>query len=192
MQIMVQQDITAVILAGGLGTRLGGVDKGLQLLAGEPLVAHVLRRIAPQAGFVVINCNRNTASYARFGCTLVPDRIEGFPGPLAGLHAALTVATTPLVLTVPCDAPYLPADLAERLAAGLQDGDAAIATTARSEPVFALYRQCVLRRLEVFLAEGGHKVGQWQAELNCIKVDFSDQPEAFRNLNSPDDWPLSY
>lgn len=187
--IMAQQEITAVILAGGLATRLGGVDKGLQPLFGDPLVAHVLQRLRPQVESVLINCNRNAERYAGFGCPLVPDRIADFPGPLAGLHAAFEAAATPLVLTVPCDAPFLPADLAARLAAALADGDAAVAASGRREPVFALYRRSLLPRLETFLTAGGRKVGQWQAELDCRTADFSDQPEAFRNLNSADDWP---
>lgn len=187
--IMAQSDITAVILAGGLATRLGGVDKGLQPLAGQALVSHVLRRIRPQVAEVLINCNRNAELYREFGCRLAPDRIAGHPGPLAGLHAGLQAAATPLVLTVPCDSPYLPEDLARRLEAALGDTAAAIASTGRPEPVFALYRRGLLSQLEDFLDAGGRKVGQWQARLNCGMADFSDCPEAFRNLNSADDWP---
>lgn len=186
---MAQPDITAVILAGGLATRLGGVDKGLQPLAGEALVAHVLRRLAPQVGTILINCNRNPETYAQFGCSLVPDRVAGHPGPLAGLHAALHAAATPLLLTVPCDSPYLPDDLADRLAAAIAGKEAAIASSGRREPVFALYRSSLLPRLETFLAGGGRKVGQWQHELVHGVADFSEQPDAFRNLNAADDWP---
>lgn len=186
---MAQSDITAVILAGGLATRLGGIDKGLQALAGKALVAHVLKRIRPQVAKVLINCNRNAELYAQFGCMLVPDRIQGHPGPLAGVHAALAAADTPLVLSVPCDSPYLPADLAQRLHAALGDGDAAVAVSERRQPVFALYRRELLPGLENFLHAGGRKVGQWQAELQCGSADFSDQPEAFRNFNSAGDWP---
>lgn len=186
---MTQPHITAVILAGGRATRLGGADKGLLPLAGEALVAHVLKRIQPQVGKILINCNRNAEHYAQFGCMLVPDRIAGFPGPLAGLHAACHAAETPLVLTVPCDSPFFPDDLAARLAAALGDGEAAVASSGRREPVFALYRRSLLPRLEAYLASGGHKVGQWQADLDCSIADFSGQPEAFRNFNSADDWP---
>lgn len=188
---MAQEKITAVILAGGLATRLGGVDKGLQALGNRPLVAHVLERLRPQAGEILINCNRNADAYAGFGCRLVPDRIAGFPGPLAGLHAALSATATPLVLTVPCDSPFLPMDLAARLLAALADGEAAVARTDRRQPVFALYRRDVLPRLEAFLDAGGRKVGLWQAELDCRIADFPDADVNFRNLNSPDDWPMS-
>lgn len=187
--IMAQQEITAVILAGGLATRLGGVDKGLQPLAGKALVAHVLGRIRPQVARVLINCNRNADLYADFGCPLVPDRIAGFPGPLAGLHAALQACETPLLLTVPCDSPFLPDNLATGLYAALGAGDAAIASSGRREPVFAMYRCGLLPRLEEFLNAGERKVGQWQSELQCGVADFSGQPEAFRNFNAADDWP---
>lgn len=188
LPIMVQSDITAVILAGGRATRLGGADKGLLPLDGEPLVAHVLRRIAPQVGAVLINCNRNAEAYARFGCPLFPDRLADFPGPLAGLHAACHAAQTPLILTVPCDSPFLPSDLAEKLLAALPGNDAAVAAGERREPVFALYRASLLPRLETFLAGGGRKVGQWQGELHCGIGDFSEQAEVFRNFNTADDW----
>lgn len=187
---MAQPDITAVILAGGLATRLGGVDKGLQPLAGQPLAARILERIQPQVKEVLINCNRNSDAYGRFGCRLVPDRISGFPGPLAGLHAAFHAAGTSLVLTVPCDSPFLPADLAGRLHGAMAPGDeAAIAASDRRQPVFALYRADLLPRLEAFLLAGGRKVGEWQKSLIHRTVDFSDQPEAFRNFNAPEDWP---
>ncbi|HZX33088.1 MAG TPA: molybdenum cofactor guanylyltransferase MobA [Rhodocyclaceae bacterium] len=186
---MAQQEITAVILAGGLATRLGGVDKGLQTLGDKPLVAHVLERLRPQVGEILINCNRNADVYAGFDCSLAPDRIAGFPGPLAGLHAALHAASTPLVLTAPCDSPFLPTDLAARLLVALADGEAAVARAGRRQPVFALYRRNVLPRLETFLDTGERKVGLWQAQLDCRIADFSDAEDAFRNLNSPDDWP---
>lgn len=186
---MEQAAITAVILAGGQATRLGGVDKGLQPLAGRPLVAHVLERLRPQVGEVLINCNRNADRYAEFGCRLVADRLAGFPGPLAGLHAAMHAAATPLLLTVPCDSPGLSLELAARLQAALADGTSAVAWSGRREPVFALYRRTLLARLEGFLAGGSRKVGLWQDETGCRMADFSDQPETFRNLNTADDWP---
>lgn len=189
-RIMTQTDITAVILAGGLATRLGGVDKGLQPLGGKPLVQHVLERLSPQAGRILINCNRNTEIYASFGQPLVADRFSGFPGPLAGLQAAMSVAETPLLMTVPCDSPYLPTDLASRLLAALGDGQAAIASSGCREPVFALYRVSLLPRLTDFLKCGERKVGLWQSSLDCRVADFSATPESFRNLNAPTDWPV--
>src|SRR5258706_1664052 len=107
--------VSGVVLAGGQGRRMGGVDKGLQLLHGKPVVAHVLARFAPQVGEIVINANQNAAEYAKFGHRVVADEIGGFSGPLAGLHAGLLAASHPLVVTVPCDSPFLPDDLVSRL-----------------------------------------------------------------------------
>ena len=105
------RDVTGIVLAGGMGRRMGGVDKGLVELEGRPLVAHVLARLAPQVGALLINANQNRERYAAFGHPVVPDEVGGFAGPLAGLHAGMTHAATPYVATVPCDSPFLPPDL---------------------------------------------------------------------------------
>ena len=115
-----REDVTGIVLAGGMGRRMGGVDKGLVPLAGRPLVAHVLERLAPQAGAIIVNANQNRDRYAAYGHPVVADEVGGFAGPLAGLHAGMTAATTPYVVTVPCDSPFLPGDLVARLAAGLE------------------------------------------------------------------------
>lgn len=182
-------DITAVILAGGRATRLGGVDKGLQPLHGKPLVAHVLERLHGQAGHILINCNRNAECYAAYGHPIIADRLPDYPGPLAGLHAALSACTTPWLLTVPCDSPYLPLDLSRRLRAALGDAPAACAATPETQPVFALYRRDVLPALETFLAGEQRSVGRWLKQLGSRQADFSDCADTFRNLNSADDWP---
>ncbi|UCV28198.1 molybdenum cofactor guanylyltransferase MobA [Ferribacterium limneticum] len=179
--------ITGVVLAGGLGRRMGGVDKGLQLLDGRPLVRHVTERLAPQVDRLMINANRSQEQYAALAYPLIADVISGFAGPLAGLHAALTAAETPLVATVPCDSPYLPLDLIERLYAGLQSqgADIAIASAGgRIHPVFCLCRTALRDKLEGYLQSGGRKVALWCAEMRGIEVDFSDQPEAFSNFNT--------
>jgi len=183
---MAATGITGVILAGGLGRRMGGADKGLQLLAGQPLVAHVARRLAPQVDELLINANQNMAAYAAFGQRVVADRIAGFAGPLAGLHAALEAAAHPLVAAVPCDSPFLPSNLVERLAAALADGrgDIAIARTAeRTHPVFCLCRRALLPRLAGFLAAGQRRFGQWLEEQPAIEVAFPDEA-AFANINT--------
>ena len=182
--------ITGVILAGGLARRMGGVDKGLQLLAGRPLVAHVIERLAPQVGSLLINANRSQAEYGALGYPLLADEIPDFAGPLAGLHAALVASATPLVLTVPCDSPYLPLDLARRLHAAMLDkgADLAIARAAgRVHPVFCLCRTGLAPQLEIFLRQGGRRVMEWCAGAGCVEVDFDDQPDAFRNFNTLDD-----
>ncbi|HEX6734356.1 MAG TPA: molybdenum cofactor guanylyltransferase MobA [Azonexus sp.] len=179
--------ITGVILAGGLGRRMGGVDKGLQLLAGRPLAAHVAARLAPQVDELLINANQNAEAYAAFGHPVVADRIAGFAGPLAGLHAALSAARHPLVATAPCDSPFLPADLVARLAAALADGDHDIAiarTLDQPHPVFCLCRQRLLPSLEAFLLAGGRRFSQWTDGLRSVEVNFDDQVGAFENINT--------
>ena len=185
--------ITGVILAGGEGRRMGGLDKGLQDLDGRPLVYWVLSRLAPQVDGVLISANRNHGRYARLGCPVVSDSIPGFAGPLAGLQAALLSATTPLVASAPCDSPYLPADLVSRLHGALEAAaaDLAVARAAgREHRAFCLVRRETLPGLESFLAAGGRKLGLWHATLKTVFVDFDDQVGAFGNLNSIEDLDL--
>jgi molybdenum cofactor guanylyltransferase len=178
--------VTGVVLAGGQGRRMGGVDKGLQLLHGKPMVAHVLARLAPQVDEVLINANQNLETYAAFGYRPVPDAIGGFAGPLAGLQAGLSAARHPLVLTVPCDSPFLPLDLFSRLHEKLQQHhDLAVARTGdQAHPVFALVRTTVRKNLEDFLSRGGRKIDAWYASLRVIEVPFDDEADAFRNINT--------
>lgn len=182
--------ITAVILAGGRGRRLGGVDKGLADVGGRPLVHRVLSRIAPQVGTVIINANRHHAIYARFGFEVVSDAQPDYQGPLAGIAAALSRCKTPLLLSVPCDTPCLPLNLAERLYRCMeQDGyDLAVARDSqRIHPVIALLRTELLPSLLNYLDSGERKTGRWIAQQHHCEADFSDQPEAFLNINTPED-----
>lgn len=182
--------ITGVILAGGQGSRMGGVDKGLRELKGKPLVAWVLERFGPQVDEVLINANQNPEVYARFGHRVVADKIGGFAGPLAGLERGLSEARHPLVATVPCDSPFLPADLVARLRAALdaQKSQLAVAKTgAQPHPVFCLCRRDVLPHLTQFLAGGGRKIDAWYATLKVAEVAFDDEPDAFSNINTPDE-----
>ncbi len=177
--------ITGVVLAGGLGRRMGGVDKGLQELRGKPMVQWVLERFAPQVDEVVINANQNAARYAGFGHRVVPDDIAGFAGPLAGLHAGLKAASHDLVATVPCDSPFLPMDLVKKLSNALGENDLAVAKTGtQPHPVFVLTKKSIVRSLETFLACGGRKIDAWYASLRVVEVGFDDQAEAFRNINT--------
>jgi molybdenum cofactor guanylyltransferase len=177
--------VTGIVLAGGQGRRMGGVDKGLQLLHGRPMVEHVLARLAPQVDEILINANQNLEAYARFGYRVVPDAIGGFAGPLAGLHAGLGAAQHPLALTVPCDSPFLPADLFSRLNDRLQGNELAVAKTGdQAHPVFSLVRVSVLDHLSKFLAAGGRKIDAWYSTLNIVEVPFDDEAEAFRNINT--------
>ena len=177
--------VSGIVLAGGLGRRMGGVDKGLQLLHGRPMIAHVLARLAPQVDDIVINANQNQERYAAFGHRVVPDAIGGFAGPLAGLHAGLAAISHPLAVTVPCDSPFLPADLVARLERYLGSNDLAVAKTGdQPHPVFALVRRAVANNLEAFLKGGGRKVDAWYASLKVVEVLFDDEADAFRNINT--------
>lgn len=187
---MMKRQITGVILAGGLGRRMGGVNKGLQELDGRPLVQWVLERLTPQVNRVLISANQNLPRYAGFGCPVLPDRIPGFAGPLAGLHAALSLASTPLLVTAPCDSPFLPADLVGRLHAALaaERADLAVARTGNQvHRAFCLVRRELLPQLDAFLAAGEHRLGLWHASLKTAEVAFDDEADAFSNINTADD-----
>lgn len=185
-------DVTGIVLAGGLGRRMSadgqGVDKGLQPFRGLPMVQHAIERLAPQVGALLINANRNLDRYRALGWPVVSDAIEGFAGPLAGLHAGMRHARTRYVVTVPCDSPFLPLDLVERLSAALAAAPGARLAVARTgeqaHPVFALAERALLGDLEAFLASGRRKIDAWYAPLNVVEVDFGDE-SAFRNINTP-------
>jgi len=183
----VTTQVTGVVLAGGQGSRMGGVDKGLQPFRGKPMVAHVVERLAPQVDELLINANRNPGDYARFGHRVIADEIPGFAGPLAGFERGLAHASGELVVTVPCDSPFLPADLVARLRAGLESGGAqlAVARTGEQEhPVFCLMRREVLASLQRFLGSGQRKIDRWYGELRVARVAFDDEADAFLNINT--------
>ena len=182
--------ITGVVLAGGKGRRMGGVDKGLQLFRGRTLIDLVLERMGPQVAEILINANQNRERYEAYGYKVVGDLFSGYAGPLAGLHSALSAASHDLVMTVPCDSPFLPMDLAERLetARRSQSADIAVARTGRqAHPVFCLVQRTLLPHLTSFLDDGGRKIDAWYADLNVVEVAFDDQPEAFTNFNTVDE-----
>ncbi len=182
--------ITGVLLAGGRARRMGGTDKGLIELAGRPLAAHALARLAPQVGRVLINANRNGEAYRALGAEVIADTIEGYLGPLAGLLAGMESAATELVVTAPCDSPFVPADLVARLSAARERDAAAIAVAndgERRQPVFVLAPTDLAGDLRDWLAAGGRKVDQWFARHRVADADFRDLPDAFRNINTPDE-----
>ena len=167
---------------------MGGIDKGLLPFRGKPLVAHVLERLRPQVTEILLNANREIETYQRFGYPVVSDTIGGFAGPLAGLHCGMAAAKTPWVVSVPCDAPFLAADLVQRLWMAMQkhQADAAVARTGtQPQPVFCLYRTVLLGELTHFLEGGGRKVEAWQAKLKIAVVPFDDEAETFANFNTP-------
>jgi molybdopterin-guanine dinucleotide biosynthesis protein A len=182
-----RDEITGIVLAGGRGRRMGGVDKGLVSFAGRPLVAHVLERLVPQVGALVINANQNLPRYQAFGHRVVADAIGGFAGPLAGLQAGLSAVHTRFAVTAPCDSPFLPNDLVTRLTTALVRRQAQLAvakTFDQAHPVFALVDAAVLPHLTEFLQLGGRKIDAWYATLDAIEVLFDDEADAFRNINT--------
>ena len=193
------QDITGLILAGGRGSRMGGVDKGLQNFNGIPLALHTLMRLGPQVETVMVNANRNLSAYESFGASVWPDVSADFAGPLSGFLIGLERAETPYVLTVPCDTPRLPLDLAKRLAEALVREDADIAMAAapetdehgqiqiRTQPVFCLMKIELSESLVKFTHASGRKIDAWTAQHNTVVVPFDaagDDPLAFANVNT--------
>jgi len=186
--------ITGLILAGGRGQRLGGVDKGLQPWRGQPLVDHALARLAPQVHEVMISANRNAPAYAARVPRVLADASADFPGPLAGILAGLNAAATPWLAVVPCDSPCLPLDLVARLAQGLDGARAAVVQcrhadgTTRLEPVCCLLSTTLADDLARYLAEGGRKVEGWLARhATPVLFDGAGDATAFANINTPGD-----
>lgn len=184
-------DITGLVLCGGRGTRMGGVNKGLQNHKGIPLALHALLRLQPQVGQVMINANRNLSAYESMGVPVWVNPVADFPGPLAGWLAGLEQCQTPYMATVPCDTPDFPTDLVRRLADALVKDDAEIAMAAsledgqvRTQPVFCLLRSTLLESLLLYLHEGERKIDRWTARHRCVTVVFDD-PKAFFNANTP-------
>lgn len=193
--------ITAVILAGGRGSRMGGVDKGLQNFNGVPLALHALLRLGPQVGEVMINANRNLGAYESFGVPVWPDNssLGDYAGPLAGFMTGLERCETPYMLTLPCDTPLFPQDLVSRMAAAFIEHDADFAMVAareenpnneiefRPQPVFCLMRTGMLESLMRFTKSGGRKIDNWTALHKTVLVPFDrpdDDPQAFFNANT--------
>lgn len=182
--------ISSIILAGGRATRMNGMDKGLVLLQHKPLISYVITRLKPQVNEIFINANREIATYEAFDYTVLQDETDDFLGPLAGFSLGLQHAKHDFVLTVPCDSPLLPLDLAERLYNGMAASLADIAVASSDEnahPVFCLMKKNVLPSLTEYLASGERKVSAWQKSQKYIEVDFSDCAEAFTNLNTLED-----
>ena len=192
------QQISALILAGGRAQRMDGSDKGLVELRGQPMVCHVIDRLQPQLQMIRINANRNQSAYAALAddadrqqnakrFEVIGDRLSDFQGPLAGIAAGLRECPTPWLLVVPCDTPFLPLDLVERLrlSAEQQQAEIAVASDGKQlQPVVALINSTLLPSLECYLASGERKIDRWYAAQRCCRVEFGDQPEAFLNINT--------
>ncbi len=183
--------ITAVILAGGRGRRLDGVDKGLVTFSGKPLIAHILDAIQPQVGQILINANRNISEYAAYGYPVIQDGLADYQGPLAGVATTMDNATTPYIITLPCDGPFVPADLVQRLSTALDDAQSEIAVAhdgTRIQPMHAMLSVALLPGLRKYLNAGDRKTGLWYTRSHMTTVDFSDIPEVFRNINTPQEY----
>jgi molybdenum cofactor guanylyltransferase len=182
--------ISCIILSGGRATRMGGVDKGLVLMQQKPLIAHVIERLTPQVDEILINANREIATYQALNYPVLQDENDEFIGPLAGFSLGLQYAKHEYVLTAPCDSPLLPLDLVERLLNGMTEALADIAVASSDEnthPVFCLCKKSVLPSLTEYLANGERKVSTWQKSQQYVEVDFSDCADAFVNLNTLED-----
>jgi molybdenum cofactor guanylyltransferase len=191
--VIAPENITGLVLAGGRGSRMGGVDKGLQSHHGMPLAMHALLRLAPQVGHAMINANRNLAAYEAIGVPVWPDALPDFAGPLAGFLAGLEHCETGYLATVPCDSPLFPEDLVARLAAALEADDAELAMASTVEdgvpqvqPVFCLMKAELIESLVRFTQSGQRKIDKWTALHRCVEVPFDDA-QAFANANTADE-----
>jgi molybdopterin-guanine dinucleotide biosynthesis protein A len=188
--ILDRAKITGVVLAGGRGRRMGGQDKGLIRFKGRPLVGYALEALDSVAAHILINANRNREAYARFGYPVISDRTDTYDGPLAGLLSAMRAAETPYVLTVPCDSPLVTGRLLERLCRVMAETGAELCTAhdgERLHPVFLLAERRLVDSLERYLASGQRKTDLWLGQNRLILADFSDHPELFANINTPEE-----
>lgn len=186
----VEHRVAAVVLAGGLARRMGGVDKGLVELNGKPMVEWALQRILPQVGRVIINANRNPELYGRFAVPVVADAIEGHLGPLAGLLTAMQYFDEDYVFMCPCDSPFLPPTMVKTLYDAMQSESAGIAVATdgeRQQPVFLLAHKKCLPSLQKFLAAGERKIDRWFNEEKLVEVSFAGHADAFRNINTEEE-----
>jgi molybdenum cofactor guanylyltransferase len=184
------RDITAVILAGGRGRRMGGQDKGLIEINGRALVAILIDRLSQQVSSILINANRNRDRYQAFGYPVVSDQLDDYQGPLAGFACAMDQVDTDFILTLPCDGPSLASDYVARFITSQQRSGAAICVAddgERLQPVHALIKVDLLTSLNAFLDSGDRKIDRWYAMHDFVKTDFSDCADMFRNINTPSD-----
>ncbi len=183
--------VTALILAGGAGRRMEGQDKGLLKWQSKPLIEHIISRLPEGIDKLLISCNRNLEQYQKYAATVV-DEYPDYQGPLAGIYAALTTITTSELLVLPCDCPRPPRDLLRRLSEQRDTYKADVCFAhdgGRGQYLFALLNTTLKANLGSYLASGGRSVNQWYKQLHSVQADFSDQADAFRNINLPSDMP---
>jgi molybdopterin-guanine dinucleotide biosynthesis protein A len=182
--------VSGVVLAGGLGTRLAGEDKGLIDIGSRPMIAHVIERFAPQVTDLTINANRNVERYSAFGYPVVADTLAEYPGPLAGIGAALAACREQILACVPCDSPFLPTDLVDRLhEAMVREGSRVSYAVSgdQPQPVFALLHSDLLESLSDYVADGGRRIMSWYRQIDATPVDFGEDDSAFANINTAAD-----
>lgn len=183
-----KQDITGLVLAGGLGRRMGGQDKGTIVFDGEPLAVRLMNRLTPQSSRVLLSANRSHDTYRGWGMEPIPDAKPGFAGPLAGIEAALVHCTTPLLLICPCDTPHIPENMGERLWQALSNGDHQASharTSERDHYLHLLLRTELAKDLSDYLDNGGRAVRHWLARLSVATASFPS--DSLANLNTPTD-----
>ena len=188
-----RESITGMVMAGGKGRRMGGEDKGLLQIHGQPMIQYVLDALCPQVSRILISANRNQDRYRQLGYPVVTDISGDFLGPLAGMASALQACETEYLLTAPCDSPLLPATLAEVLFQALEQKRAELSVASdgqRMQPVFALLRRSLLPSLLEYLDNGGRKIDTWYAQHTTALADCSGFPDAFLNVNTPEDQTL--
>lgn len=184
-----KNNITGVILAGGLARRMGRIDKGLILINGKPLIEFIIEAVEPQVDTLIINANRNQEVYGKYGHPVISDSYGDYQGPLAGMSSCMAVAGSEYILTVPCDSPFIPPDLGDRLYRQLKKrhADISVATNGRRiQPVFALIKVELRDSLLAFLDRGERRMDKWYSEQKMIKTDFSDEKQTFVNINTPE------
>jgi molybdenum cofactor guanylyltransferase len=185
-----KSDVTGVILAGGQARRMGGQDKGLIMLNDKPMIEIIINTFKPQTAKLIINANRNHDHYSQYGLEIVADELSGFCGPLAGMASALQTINTDYMVTAPCDSPFIPVDLVQRLADALENKSTEISVAhngERIQPVFCMIKKTLLESLNDYLAAGERKIDRWFEQHNYAIADFSDKPETFENINTPED-----
>lgn len=181
--------ITGIILAGGRGSRMGGTDKCLLTLKQKRLIDHVIDRLAPQTGRIIISANRNLSDYEQSGHTVVTDSLVDFQGPLAGIHSALQQTQTPYAVVIPCDCPLLDSDFVAQLYATLESVNARVAVArnqGKPEPLFVLMKTSIKDDLHRALQQGVRKAGEWIQQCDPVYTDIS-KTDMFMNLNTPEE-----
>lgn len=182
-------DVTGLILAGGKAQRMGGNDKGLTLFKNEPVAVSIAHQLAKQCGTVLINANRNRGEYGKLGYRVIPDTVEGFQGPLAGMYAGLESISSRWMISVPCDGPWIASDYVHRMQAAAERGNYSLAVAkcdGRLQPVHALIERSMLESLRAFLRGKDRKIDRWFVQHEYLEVDFSDYPRMFQNFNTPE------